>query len=549
MKNAVKSLSKFSSFKIVLLYVFVSTIYIYTSDYFLEILTRDVELLSKLQTYKGIGFILLTAILLYTLVKRNLDSTTSHYQQIIDVKQKADEQLQKSQKLYTTLFNHSPLPKFIFDIETFKFLLVNDAACAIYGYSKEEFSGMTIRDIRPVEDIPLFEQIFLDSINFDFYEVSNIIRHKKKNGEIIYVKLKTSSLTLDGKQVRLVSATDITAEIEIQNILKETNSKLKIASEIASLGYWTNDLVNHKIQWSDEIYKIFELDPATFELSLESIKALFHPDDQIHFDTNVFSNFKDNVINESEHRIITSSGKTKWILERQYITKDENNIPLKLEGIALDITNRKLHEQEIIESNERLKIIAQATIEAIIDWDIVNDSVMWGEGFNRIFGYDLSVYDNYLWSKNIHPEDKDKVLADLHSILNDPTKFNFNAEFRFLKANGDVAYVQHKGIFIRNEKGEATRALAAMIDLTEVLNKIRRIELQDKALEDISYTQSHIVRAPLANMLGLINLLEDNIMQGNDNTETIELIKDSAEKLDGIIKGIVHKSSEIHKSI
>lgn len=548
MVQKIIGLSKLSSFKIVLLYAFVSAVYIYTSDYFLEIFTKDVELLSKLQTYKGIGFIIITSALLYILVKRNIDSTKDYYQQIIDVKKESDFQLEKSQEVYMTLFNHSPLPKWIFDVDTLNILLVNDAACSIYGYTHEEFSSMSLRDIRLAEDIPLLENIYSSSINQDQFDVPGIVRHLKKNGDIIYVKIKTSLITFEGKQVRLASTVDMTAEMEIRNHLMETNSKLKLAGEIANLGYWTNDLVNAKIQWSDEIYKIFELDPETFDLHMDAVKAMFHPEDQINFDPNVYSKFEDNAIKESEHRIITGTGKTKWILERQYLTKDKNNKPIKLEGIALDITKRKLHEQEIFESNERLKTLAQATVEAIIDWDIVNDTVMWGEGFHTMFGYDLSVYNNYLWSSNIHPEDKDKVLDDLHKILDDPTKLYFNAEFRFLKANGEVAYVQHKGIFIRDAKGRATRALAAMIDLTEVLSKIRRIEQQNKALEDISYTQSHIVRAPLANLLGLIALLKDNYENGIDNTETICHIKSSAEKLDGIIKDIVSKSSEVNKN-
>jgi PAS domain S-box-containing protein len=101
-----------------------------------------------------------------------------------------------------TLFNHSPLPKWIFDTETLKILLVNDASCNIYGYAHEEFTEMTLRDIRPKEDIPLLENVYRSSINQDQFDVPGIVRHKKKNGDIIHVKIKTSLITLEGKQVR-----------------------------------------------------------------------------------------------------------------------------------------------------------------------------------------------------------------------------------------------------------------------------------------------------------------------------------------------------------
>jgi PAS domain S-box-containing protein len=544
-KNKIKSSSKLSSFKIVLLYAVVSAIYIYTSDYFLKIFVTNIELLTKLQTYKGFGFILITATLLYILVKKNIDTTTSSYQQIIDVKQISDNQLIKSQSEYISLFNHSPLPMWLFDVETLRFLLVNNLACSIYGFTHEEYSSMTLKDIRPPEDISLMNEVLSACFKNEHYAPQNIVRHRKKNGEIIQVKVETTFVIFEEKKVILASAVNVSAEMDIQNKLMESNSKLQLASEIANLGYWTNDFIKSEIQWSDEVYKIFELNPQTFKLTINNIKNCFHPDDQIEFNPNLKTNFEDKTIKESERRIITGSGNIKWVLERINLIKDTNGKPIKLDGIVIDITKRKLHEQEISESNERFKIIAKATIEAIIDWDIKNDKVIWGEGFHTIFGYDLSEYNNNLWSNNIHPEDREKVLEDLNKILEDSTKEHFNAEFRFLKANGDVTYVQHKGILIRDANGKAIRGLAAMFDLTESLDKMRKIKSQNKALKDIAWTQSHIVRAPLANLQGFISLLKDNINSGVTDDKLIDYITDSALKLDGIIRDIVNKTRDI----
>jgi PAS domain S-box-containing protein len=547
MKNTIKISSRVSSFKIVLLYAIVSTIYIYTSDYFLEKLITNVEVLSKIQSFKGLGFILITSALLYILVKRNINTTASHYQQIINLKQTSDLQLKKSNDEYMSLFNHSPLPKWIFDIETLQFLLVNDAACNSYGYTKEEFLSMTIRDIRPIEDIPIMEQLLPHAFTEEKHTPLMVLRHQKKNGEIIYVKIKTSFVTFEEKKVRLVTSVDVTAEIETQKKLTESNSKLQVASEIANLGYWTNDLVKSEIQWSDEVYKIFELNSETFELTLENIRNCFHPEDQSEFVTNFHTKFEDNIIKESERRILTPSGKTKWILERLNLIKDNNGKPIKLDGIVIDITKRKLYEQEIVESNERFKIIAKATIEAIVDWDIKNDTVIWGEGFCTIFGYNLNVYDNYLWSKNIHPEDREKVLEDLNTMLEDSTQEHFNAEFRFLKADRTIAYVQHKGIILRDKNGKAVRALAAMIDLTEAQERLRKIESQNELLKEIAWTQSHVVRAPLANLQGFIKLLKDEINEGTTDLKLLDYIIDSTEKFDEIIREIVKKTNEIDK--
>ncbi len=541
----IKSLSESSSFKIVFIYTVVSAIYIYTSDYFLNTFVTNVDLLTKFQTYKGLGFIIITASLLYLLVKRNINAATSHFQQILAVKQTSENELTNSHEEYMSLFNHSPLPMWLYDIETLKILLVNEAAYTIYGYSQEDYSTMTLKDIRPAEDIPIMEEVLKNSFKNEHYAHPNILRHKKKNGEIILVKVEGKFIPFRGKKVRLASAVNVTAEVEIQNKLIDINERLQLAGEIASLGYWTNDLVTSKIEWSEEVYKIFELDPQTFDLTLENIKNCFHPEDRVEFGSNLSDVFKDNIPKESERRIITSSGCIKWVLERIHLIKDETGKPIQLNGIVFDITKRKLHEQEISESNERFKIITRATNEAIIDWDIKNDKTIWGEGFSTIFGYDLTEYDNHLWSKNIHLEDSKRILDDLNKALEDPTKEYFNAEFRFLKANGAITCVQHKGIFIRDANGKATRALGAMIDLTDTLNRIRKIEQQNNVLKDIAWTQSHVVRAPLANLQGLIRLFKTNINAGVNDDELIDYIITSADKLDEIIREIVKKTREI----
>jgi PAS domain S-box-containing protein len=543
MEKKITILKRFSSFKIVLIYAAVSAVYIFTSDYFLELFFKDVEMLSKFQTLKGLFFILITSVLLHILMKLNINKLSNYYRQIIEFKLASEEQFKQSKQEYIDLFNHSPLPMWIFDLKTLRFLNVNEAACEHYGFSHDEFMTMTIKDIRPESEIPQMESLLTKAIQTTNASFLGLMKHRKKNGEIIQVKLKTSQVNFEGRVGILVTAVDITQEINTQNNLLATNARLQQACEIATMGYWSNDLTTSEIIWSDEIYKLFELNPDTFELTLNNIRACFHPDDQLKFDEEMHKVFESDTVVEGEHKIITGTGKIKWVLERIHLVRDQNHNPIKLEGIVLDITKRKQNEQELIESNERFKILAKATVEAVIDWDLENDCIFYGEGFNNMFGYTTFNSDTDLWKKNIHTDDSKRVLKDLNKAIKDPKKEFFNSEYRFVKFNGNIAYIQHKGIFIRNEKDEVTRIIGAMVDLTESLEKMNTIEQQNKTLKDISWTQSHVVRAPLANLLGLINLLKDNKKMGYTDDRLIDYIGESATKLDHIIHEIVQKSS------
>ncbi|MEY2630850.1 MAG: hypothetical protein RLZZ469_1747 [Bacteroidota bacterium] len=544
MEKKITILKRFSSFKIVLIYAAVSIIYIFLSDYILELFFNDFVLISKWQTVKGITFIIVTSTLLHVLMKMNINKLSNYYRQIIDFKLVSEEQSKQSKQEYIALFNHSPLPMWIFDLESLRFLNVNEAACEHYGFSYEEFMAMTIREIRPEAEIPEMEALLTRAIQTSDASFMGLMKHRKKNGDVIQVKLKTSQVNFDRRIGILVSAVDITPEICIQNKLLAVNTRLQQACEIATMGYWTNDLKTGEIIWSVEMHKIFETNPDTFLLTMDNVKNRFHPEERQKLNTATFSNFELDEIIESEQRIITDSGKIKWILERIHLIRDESNIPVRLEGIAVDITKRKLHEQEIFESNERFKILAKATVEAIIDWDHINDTIFFGEGFNTMFGYEAGMADKNLWLKNIHSDDSERVIKDLKKAIKNSKKELFNTDYRFVKANGEIAYIQHKGIFIRNADGEVTRIIGAMIDLTESLEKMNKIESQDKALRDISWTQSHVVRAPLANLLGLINLLKDNKKMGYTDDRLIDYIGESANKLDHIIHDIVKKSTQ-----
>lgn len=545
MGGFIQKYNRLASFKIVLVYAAVSGIYIYTSDFFLNKIVHNPEVLSKIQTYKGLAFILITAVLLFFLIKKHLQTTASYYQELNTVRDLSNIQLTQSRTEYMYLFNHSPLPKWLFDSKTLQFILVNQAACSIYGYSEKEYKTMVLESMLPESDIEAMYQILQVKNPTTAIEIPDIIRLQKKNGEIVLVKVKANQIVFENRKVWAASAVDVTTEIEYQTKLEESNRRLQLASEIANIGYWENDLVANKIHWSPNLFNIFELDPTT-PLSLELIRNLFHPEDQIYFDTERFLHLENRTINESERRIITPEGKIKWLLERQYLIRDDQGNPLRMEGIAMDITRRKIHEQEINDSNERFLILAKATVEAIIDWDLIHDTIFYGEGFQTQLGYDLSEKNPDLWSSNIHPEDREWVLKELNLTIKDPKQTGFNAEFRFLKADKTVAYMQLRGIFIRNEKGRVTRAIGAMIDLTETLERLREIEIQNKTLREIAWTQSHLVRAPLANIIGLVNLLQEKHPHIPPDT-LIKYLAVSARELDNIVRDIVNKTAEIKK--
>lgn len=146
---------------------------------------------------------------------------------------KAQRALMENEKKYRYLFEHNPMPMWVIDLATFKFLDVNKMAVLQYGYSREEFLSMTILDIRPDEDKDLFKK----SINSSEINATNFNRgiwnHKKKDGTIILVEIIAHEIMYEGIKARFILSNDITnrrkAELNLERRNKElikTNSEL-----------------------------------------------------------------------------------------------------------------------------------------------------------------------------------------------------------------------------------------------------------------------------------------------------------------------------------
>lgn len=154
---------------------------------------------------------------------------------IIEQETKAREQAENELKdfrfYYENLFSNNSQPMWIYDLETLRFLEVNEAAINHYGYSKNEFLSMTLLDIRPAEDA---ESLLKDVDNtVNTYNNAGIWRHRKKSGEILFVEIVSHSLIFNNRRARHVRVNDITKRLAVENELKNNQAILKLFIENA----------------------------------------------------------------------------------------------------------------------------------------------------------------------------------------------------------------------------------------------------------------------------------------------------------------------------
>lgn len=169
------------------------------------------------------------------LLKDELNSLSLYKSIIYNIERKKFVvELEASEQRYSDLFHLSPQPMWVYDVETLRFLDVNSSAIQHYGYSFEEFLNMTIKDIRPLEELEKPEAAVAFTAQTDVPNFQGVFRHKKKNGNLIEVDVRSNLVINKGKKVKIVIANDITERLNYINEIETQNKNLQEIAWIQS---------------------------------------------------------------------------------------------------------------------------------------------------------------------------------------------------------------------------------------------------------------------------------------------------------------------------
>ncbi|AWW32956.1 PAS sensor protein [Echinicola strongylocentroti] len=162
------------------------------------------------------------------------------------------------------VFEQSPFPMWIYDLDTLEFLAVNKEAILHYGFSEEEFLSMTIKEIRPKEDIALLEKAVQQVRKGIKPNNERWFRHRKKDGSIIRVKIKSNRIVYRGSEAEIVSAIDLTASFNQQQRIETQKTYLAAIGEFQEILLKTKDWPNALKKCLGIIGDLLKVDRAYF---------------------------------------------------------------------------------------------------------------------------------------------------------------------------------------------------------------------------------------------------------------------------------------------
>ena len=353
--------------RIALLFALFGGVWILLSDKLLTLLVRDIPTITIIEIYKGWLFVATSAILIYILLRNELRA-----------REIVKEKLSESQETYYYLFANHPHPMWIYDLHTLAFLDVNQAAIAKYGFSHDEFLQMTIKDIRPPQELPrLMENLNQQRLELEYSEGW---QHRLKDGSIIDVSITSHTIQFNGHEAALVVSQDITdrkrSEEELVNSERRFRALIENGADYISLLAADGSLL-----WESPA-DIRMLGYAENEFLGQNILEIVHPED-LSWVQERFAKLASTpgAQDRASFRLRKKDGSWRWV--ETAVTNLLHEPSVKAIVINYhDITDRKQAEDKLHESEERYRTTLNNMMEGcqIIDYDwrylYVNNTVV-----------------------------------------------------------------------------------------------------------------------------------------------------------------------------
>lgn len=207
--------------------------------------------------------------------------------------------------------------------------------------------------------------------------------------------------------------------------------------------------------------------------------------------------------------------------------------------------------QALAVSEERFRLVSMATNDVVWDWNLVTNEVWWSDSLQSVLHYDASQIVSGVngWFDKVHPDDRERIVKGINKAIN-YGKDQWADKYRIARADGTYAFVSNRAYILHNEYKIPYRVLGSFIDLSDLKATQEKLQYTNehllRVIEDLDtfvYTASHDLKSPVANIEGLLLLLEDQIetnepLPGEPTKPLFDMIKGSINKFKEVIRDL-----------
>ena len=456
--------------------------------------------------------------------------------------------IEKREEYITRLVDVSPVAMVVSSGTDERVILVNRKFTELFGYTIDDMP-----DVAHWWPLAYPDADYREEIKAQWAEkVERAIKNQSeaepmeatvscKDGSRRHVEFRFSSMG----EWHLVTFADLTERKREEQILRESEARLKEAQRIAHLGHWELDLVKNTLYWSDEVYRIFGLEPQEFDATYEAFLEHVYPDDRDFVNKAYTDSVRNRTGYDIEHRVFLKSGEVKYVNERCDTEYDDKGNPLRSLGTVLDITERKKAEME----REQYFRFFQTSADLMCIADPNGAFVKTNPACSEQLGYSETELMAKPFIEFVHTDDRQSTLDEMTRQLQ--KGFSLNFENRYICKDGSLRWLSWRAIYNKDEgityatarditehkraeqeiqklnaeleqrvidrTAELQESQRALMNIVEDLNqKTLELELANNKLKELDQlksmfiaSMSHELRTPLNSIIGFSSILID----------------------------------------
>ena len=361
----------------------------------------------------------------------------------------------------------------------------NAGAEKIYGYTEAEAVGKPITMLLPPE-LPNEEKEILERLR-----AGKRIKHFEtvrvtKAGEKINVSLTISPIKdSSGRTVGISGiARDITERKRVEEAVRASEERLRLAQQAARLGMFERDVRTGGVTWSAGLESLYGLSPGIVGgKNTDFFRDLIHPGDRERVAHLIEHACRSGQPTEGEWRAIWPDGSAHWISGRWQVLMDESGEPSRVVGVNIDVTERKLAEDTLRGSEERLRLAQSAAHIGTFDLNLQTGVNIWQPETEALYGLPPGGFGGTLtaFEDLIHPDDRERVKGLSREMIR--TGETTEGEWRVVWPDGSVHWIAARCQILTDASGERSRVIGVNMDVTERKNAEQALRANEELLK------------------------------------------------------------------